>query len=193
MESFKAKVGPLPVWAWGLVVTGMAAAVFYWRSRSSSTDSSGSTADQSGINPDDAVTSAQLAQLGYLGYGDFGGTLAGNGSTGNGTDTGTGGSTGTGSGSTKNPPTTPGNCRMAKDPSGTWRHICGVGHWFKKKGQPHWYWTPGPIPNKGLHNPGQYRPGPPLIGGGTVPIVAGSLNPQPRVMTGAAATSRAAG
>lgn len=193
MESFKAKVGPLPVYAWGILVAGGVVAVMWWRSRSST----GGASDQ--VDPtgqyDGSATAQQLAALGYLGYGDFPG--AGSGQTGQGTDTGAGGSTGgntgtgTGTGSTGNPSKAPGNCRMAKDPSGQWRHICGFGHWFRKVGGSHWYWTPGPIPSKGIHNTRQYRPGPPLSGRGIIPTTASSG--QQRPLTGAVATGRAVG
>jgi hypothetical protein len=137
--DLKAKVGPLPVWGWGVVGLGAGGLYYWYRSRQSggaADTAAGVSADQGGA----LGYTDQGSALGYLGYG---GTGAGGSS---GTGTSTGGSNGGGGTSTA---ANGGKfCRDVKDPSGATRHVCGYGHWYRKTVGGHWFWTPGPIPAK---------------------------------------------
>lgn len=154
MEPFKAKLGPLPIWAWGGIITAGAVAFFWWRGRAAG---GAAATDPNAAGGNDA--GAIASQLGALGYYDGSGVQTG---TGGSTSGGGGGASSGGGGGTK---TDPRNCATVKDPSGKSRHICGFGHWYRKAKGGHWYWTPGPIPTNGLHAAWQYRSGPVGHGG----------------------------
>jgi len=121
MDKLKAKVGPLPVWGWGLAVMAVAAGYFYMR-RGSGGDSGGTTPLDYGSYP--AVTDAQGYDAGYAAGLNATGTTPPGGST---TDTGGNGTT---------PPMPHGQtCFITKNPAGHKERVCVPGY--------HWQHTPG--------------------------------------------------
>jgi hypothetical protein len=146
--DLKAKVGPLPVWGWGIAVVGAAAGFFWWRNRSSSaaTATDGSTSD-TGDTGDDSTG------IGYDSNSYGAGYAAGVNANGSqeplpapvsASGGGTGGSTGTNAAAAHNR-----FCAKTKDPSGKLVTACGYGTWVKAKNGS-WSWVPGMPPNQGL-------------------------------------------